>query len=375
MLNSSWFIMGNWIFFWLRFMTYGQLGWIDATAFAFGMLMEVPTGAVSDMVGKKKTLILAMALACLGFTLVAAAGEKYQVLIGFLIAQAGWAFYSGAGEALAFDSLKEKHQEDSFEQVISSSTALNTIATVASAFVGIALYEWNFRAPHFAIAFTYGLAFILAFFFSEPRVDTEKFSIQGYLNQLSQGFHQLLLPSLKRFMPLIFWLLGVNYMFSYGFIKPALAEYFGFLAKEQGIIFGSLVLVSGIAVHFIPWMRRQLSDAQGLIALTTMLGLGFALTGLLTGWWGLIVITLIIASGSLSQPWVSVVVNREIDSKYRATTLSTISMVIKIPYILVAVLAGGIIEAGHIMTFSVVTGLVTLTIVLINAILLTKKND
>ena len=51
------FVEGNWFFFWLRVMTHQQMGWVDATAFSFGLMMEIPTGAISDMVGKRKTLL------------------------------------------------------------------------------------------------------------------------------------------------------------------------------------------------------------------------------------------------------------------------------------------------------------------------------
>lgn len=372
MFNNAWFLIGNWIFFWLRFMTYGQLGWIDAAAFAFGMLMEIPTGAISDLVGKKKTLILAMALASIGFFIVAAANTKYHILFGFLIVQAGWAFYSGAAEALAYDTLKEHKNERDFDAVISLSNILGIIATTLCGLFGIALYQWNFRAPHYAMAVSYGITFLLTWFLTEPKIDTEKFSLKNYFAQLGQGAHQLMHPSLKRFMPLIFSLLGIYYMFSFGFIKPAMAEYFGFFASEQGFIFAVLSLFSAVLVHFIPMMRKKFNDTQGLVLLTTLLGFGFILACVITGWIGALVLTLIVAAGSLAQPWVSVVVNRELDSKYRATTLSTISMVTKVPYILAAVVAGKLIQDGYIVQFNLAVGVFTLGVVGISVFFLRK---
>jgi len=351
-------------------MTYGQLGWIDAVCFAFGMVMEVPTGAISDLVGKKKTLILAHFLSAGGFMLIAAATQKHQILLGFLIAQAGWAFYSGAAEALAFDSLKEKKQEKHFDTVISASNMMGIFFMVFSSLLGIWLYNWNFRAPHFAVAITYGIGLILSFFLVEPKIDTEDFSFKNYFSQLAQGARQLFQPALRCFLPLIFAMLGVYYMFSYGFIKPAMAEHFDFFATEQAVIFAGLSLLSAVLVHFVPVMRTKLSDAQGLIILTTTLGIGFLLSGWLSGWSGLIALALIVGTGILATPWVSVVVNRELPSKYRATTLSTIAMVTKVPYILVAVIAGNLIQDGLIVQFNLAVGGLTLVVALIGGWLL-----
>jgi MFS family permease len=351
-LNNSWFVIGNWIFFWLRYMSYGQLGWIDAACFAFGMMMEIPTGAISDLVGKKKTLILAMALASLGFFLMATATEKTQIFIGFLIAQAGWAFYSGAAEALAYDTLLETKHQAEFDNVISTSTSLSIISAFLATIAGIFLYQWYFRATHLALAFTYFLAFIAAWFLREPKVDSNSFSLSGYFSQLSQGVQQLFQPALKKNTPLIFSLLGIYFMFSFGFVKPAVSQYFGFDATAQGVVFAFLGVSSAILVSFVPTMRQKLTDLQGLYLLNGLLTLGFALAALLTGWFGVLALICITTAGSLAQPWTSVVVNREIPSKFRATTLSTVSMITKIPYIIVAIVAGQMIQDGLLPTFN-----------------------
>jgi MFS family permease len=366
MMNNSWFLMGNWLFFWLMFMTYGQLGWIDASCFAFGMFMEVPTGAISDLIGKKKTLSVGMLLATVGFVVMSFATHRYHLLVGFLITQAGWAFYSGASEALAYDTLKQKNEENFFDKVISTSSFLSIVTTVFCALIGIKLFEISPRLPHIAMIFTYGSALIATFFLIEPRIDTEKFSFSDYFSQLKQGFFELTKPSLIKFVPLMMVMLGVYYMFSFGFIKPAISEHFHFYAREQGFIFAGLSILSAVLVKAIPWMRKKFSDDQGLIILTSLLGVGFLLVGALQGWGGLLVLTLIVTAGSLSQPWVSVVINREIESKYRATTLSTVSMITKIPYILVAVLAGQMIENGLLVKFCIATGLITLLPIALN---------
>src|SRR5690242_16325605 len=94
--RSAVFLAGNWIFFWLRVMTYGQLGFVDATAFAFGLLMEIPTGAISDLVGKRWTLMLAALFNGSGFIIMGASDTLAGLVVGFWITQIGWAFFSGA---------------------------------------------------------------------------------------------------------------------------------------------------------------------------------------------------------------------------------------------------------------------------------------
>lgn len=363
--NNMWFLAGNWIFFWLRYMTYGQLGWIDALCFAFGMFMEIPTGAISDLLGKKRTIMLSQFFAAAGFLLVSSANDRYQILFGFLSIQAGWAFYSGAAEALAFDTLKAAGKEQFFDRVMARSYSLATVSSVAATLLGALLYEWHFRAPHAAMAAAYGLGMIMSFFLQEPSVDSEVFSLRSYWQQLSQGFKQLAAPVFKTLAPLLFTLLCVEYLFSFGFLKPAVSEHFQFFAREQAILFGLLGAAMALLLQLLPRVRERISDRAGLVILASALGAALIMVGILHGWVaGVLAICLITFAGEFSLPWISVIINREIPSQYRATTLSTVAMITKLPYILTAVIAGGLIHRGLIAQLCLVVGTATFLIVI-----------
>lgn len=350
-------------------MTYGQLGWVDAVCFAFGMLMEIPTGAVADLIGKKKTLIAAMFFSMLGCLIVALGNSLWHIWAGFMVMQVGWAFYSGAAEAFAFDTLKEKKLDDHFDHVISASSMLSTVTMVVCTLVGAWMWSVHFRLPHLAWTAAYAVGFVISFFLIEPKVDTDKFSFKRYFEQLGAGAQQLIMPKLQPFAVLFFLLLGMYFLYSYGLLKPAIAQSFGWGVNEQSFVNASIILFSALLTRAIPWMRTHLSDTQGLIGLTVTLALGFLLATQVESWWGLIPVFLISVAGNLGSPWVSVVLNREIESKYRATTLSTVAMFSKIPYVLTAVIAGGMIERGQLHFFLWVVGLLMLSGVMTNVLM------
>jgi MFS family permease len=366
--NNSFFIIGNWIFFWTRYMTYGQLGWVDAICFAFGMFAEIPTGAIADLLGKKKTMIASMVFSAAGCLAVALSTSLWQIWAGFMIMQVGWALYSGAAEALAFDSLKEKKLEGQFDHVISANSMVGTTTMLIATLSGIWMWEYFFRLPHLAWTVAYCIGVVACFFLKEPKVDTEKFSFQRYFAQLSAGAQQLLMPKLQPFAILFFLLLGGYFLYSFGLIKPAIAQGFGWGAREQGFVNAGLILFSALLTRAIPWMRTHLSDTQGLVGLTVLLAAGFLLATQVNSWWGIVPVLLITVAGNLSSPWVSVVLNREIESKYRATTLSTVAMFSKIPYVLTAVIAGGMIQNGQLHFFLWVVGLLMLSAVATNTV-------
>jgi MFS family permease len=365
-LSNAWFIAGNWIFFWTRYMTYGQLGIIDATAFAFGLIMEVPSGAISDMIGKRKTIITAMLLSAIGVFGVAMTTSMTMLWIFYLVAQMGWALYSGSAEALAYDTLVDNKKEEHYDEVISSSGAVSSVMTVVAVLTGAVLYVIHFRLPHLAWGLFYLIGFFVSLKLTEPSMDSVKFTFIRYFWQLKDGTKQLLKPILRPFLMVILVLLGITFLFDWGLVKPAMAIRFGFYASAQAIILSAFTIVGAITVKFIPKIRKNVGDKRGLYFLTLLMGAGFLLSYFPLGYFGLIPMILIIVSGHLAYPWVSIVINDEISSKYRATALSTVALITKLPYVALAVVAGKMVEEGKLNIFCLRIGLAVILSIVIS---------
>lgn len=363
--TNSWFLASSWIYFWTRYMTFGQLGWVDGLAFAFALLLDVPTGAIADIFGKKKTIIAALFACFAGSMMIATANTLPIIFIGWMITNLGFALYSGAAEALAYDTLVELKQEDRYEKVISKASSIDLYTEAATVFIGGLLYGLSFRLPHILWSLAYFVGFIVSFRLIEPHIDTIKFSFRNYFKQLGVGVRELLQPSLRRFFVYFFILLGIYYMYSWGFIRPAIADSFGFKAKEQGIILPILTITSAFLMRFIPFFKKKMSELSGLIIMAVIMAFSFFAASFSVGYWGILIMIFIAFSGKLAYPWISIIVNKEIPSQYRATTLSTISLITKIPYVLVAVVAGKAVEQGHLKTFNFYIGLIILIGILI----------
>jgi len=350
---SAAFVSGNWIFFWLRVMTMGQLGVIDALAFAFGMLAEIPTGALGDMLGKRRTVIAAMLSGMVGWWVMGLADSITALVIGFLFTQVGWAFYSGAGTALAYDSLLELGEESRFERVISRTHSYELLVNVAATWIGGLMYVLHFRLPHLAWGALYVPVFLASFWLVEPQGGTqERFSWRRYLAQFGAGFRELSQARLRYFVVLFFVGLGMNFIVTAGLITPALAISFGYDADAQAALFGVLGVLAALGTASVPWVRRRLSDLGYAALIGLGLGVGALLSALPLGAWGFVALGLLRVSGAMASPLMFIVVNREIPSENRATTLSTMVMLTKLPYVFTAILAGAMIEGGAFALFN-----------------------
>lgn len=373
--TNAFYIAGNWIFFWTLFMTYKQLGFVDAVGFAFAFLMEIPTGAIADLLGKKITIQSALLFIFLGIMIITFGGSFLAIFVGFLIAQLGWTLYSGSAEALAYDSLVENKKQEDFEVVISFSHMLGLITTVIATLIGAWLFTINIKLPHFIWALTYLVGFIASFGLREPKVDTEKFSIKNYIKQLSTGIKELFSLKLKRYILFILTLMGFYYLYDYGLVRPVIAIQFGFFNIEQSFLYALTTILSAITVVFLPTIKRFLGDFKGLILLTIILTICFVLFSVRIGVFGVFPMLLIAIVGELSIPWISSIINEKTPSKYRATTISTVAMIIKTPYIIVAIVAGQLVEEGKFHYFTLTLAGLAATVLLISVIMNTYSKS
>jgi len=349
---SFWFIASNWIYFWTKYMTFGQLGWVDALGFGFAMLLEVPSGAIADLIGKRKTIFFGAVAGTIGVFIVTFSGSLTGIFIGWMITQICYAFYSGAAEALAYDTLVDLKQENQFDHVITKSSQIENFSGAIATFIGGLLYAVNFRLPHILWGTGFLFAAIFAYLLVEPKIDTEKFSFKRYRFQLFAGLKELAQKGLREYIGFFFVLTGVYYIYSWGFIRPAIATSFGFFSREQGIILPVLTIVGALCVRAIPALKKRVSELMGLVILSVFMILGFGIAIFPVGWYGLIAMALIAVAGHMASPWISIIVNKKITSKNRATTLSTIALMTKLPYVLVAVIAGRLVQNGQLAVFN-----------------------
>ncbi len=111
------------------------------------VLLEVPSGALADVLGRKKLVVAAALLMLmeLGVLLIAQPEPSTALLVLFclnrLLSGAAEAMASGADEALVYDSLCEAGHKDQWAGVLELQTKLRSIAFFTVMLVGAAVYD------------------------------------------------------------------------------------------------------------------------------------------------------------------------------------------------------------------------------------------
>jgi MFS family permease len=340
LFSNCWFATATWIFFVQKFMSLVTFGIVDSLIFAFGMLLEIPTGALADMLGKKRAIQLAMFFLACGSLAMGLSQSIPFLIFTMAVVQIGLAFYSGSVEALVYDSLLDNQKQHNYDKVIATGMIIINITSAVATALGGWLFEWQFRSPLIAWSIGNWLGFILSFWLSEPKHSSVQFSMTTYLKQTTDGVRALFTPQLRHIIPFVLTVLSVVYLWEWGMVRTVSATFFGLPITSQSTLYALLPLGTVVIIRYLPFFRQHVSDLFGLQIAAIVIGLAYASFAWVQGWWGIAPLAVIGITGGLVFPWSSVLINQHLSSRHRATALSTLALLTKIPYILISPLIG-----------------------------------
>lgn len=128
-------------------LTLTQFAVLNAVWAASIVLLEVPSGALADRVGRKRMVVAATVLMILEMSLLAFVPLGNNTLVFWVwvlnrcLSGAAEACASGADEALAYDSIPLNERTEVWPQVLSRLMVLSSCAFIVAMLVGAAVYD------------------------------------------------------------------------------------------------------------------------------------------------------------------------------------------------------------------------------------------
>ncbi|MBP7774797.1 MFS transporter [Candidatus Woesebacteria bacterium] len=358
--KNSWFWLGIWIFYYLSFTNYAGIGIIETVLITTMTIAEIPTGAIADLLGKRKTLFASFLLQTVGAFWMAVTPDFIGLALSVFLMGIGATLYSGTLEAFVYDTLKQDGEEDRYDRIISTIGSIHLLTPAICGAIGGFLYLLSPRLPFLANAGFYVVGTIGALFFREPVIDTVKFSFKNYFTQTKQGFKQLVKTAAIKQQTILLLSIGVIVVILDEMLNSFLGVEFGFQATSIGIIWGVIYIVAAFASQLTPYIKKWLGEKIAVLAVGGLLALMLLVAPVL----GLVLggISLIFSSSlqSVYNNLSSIAINKTTESKYRATTLSTFNMFKNIPYVLCAYFVGSLSDHYSARNAAFVLGVILL---------------
>ncbi len=368
-LWSAFFATGNWLFFWRLYLTNGGIGLVDAICFTVGMIAQVPTGAIADKIGRRRTMILGATLMGVGYGATGFAINGAGILAGYLIYSIGASFYSGADDALMYDYLKARGCEKDWEAIIRRKQIIRRVGNLTAVFIGGYLYAWNVRMPSIVrgLFFLMMITPLLKMKFmdkTQPFVDQDLSSSYG--RHIWLGMRELLNKKMLPVVLLIVFVEGTAVIFISGILRPLMLEKTGISIVNQSNFIALIQLV----VVFLLYrkIKNHLTPFRRVIMWSSFMVTGFIfnIPAKLVAV-ELVGIALIHVGYYLIIPAMSQLLNETVSSKHRATALSTANLLEQVPYIFAAPLIGLAADKNQVTLVVEILAACLLVIVLLAA--------
>src|SRR3989344_7521257 len=140
---------------------------------AASLLAEVPTGIIADKIGRKWSVAIALLIQAMGEFLYLLSGSYPAFVLIAVLAGIGYAFSSGASEALVYDSLPKNNREALMKKAVGSIGCLYQMAFFLAPILGGLIVSQltlgKFMLSIFLTGVSVTIAFLLSLTLTEPK--------------------------------------------------------------------------------------------------------------------------------------------------------------------------------------------------------------
>lgn len=323
-------------------MSLTELGLLETIFHIASFLMEVPTGAVADIFGRKISRIAGRVLSLISVVIMLAADSFLWFAISFVFTALSYNLESGAGDALIYDSLKEIGEEAEYMKISGKKELFYQAAGIISFLAGGYLASKSYNTA-FVITIVFGLASILqSISFKEPsigKMDMKEDRGNIFLIQLKDSLSVIgknpRIAFLIIFTEVILTFCTCIFYYLQNFLKGS-----GYSEATIGVIYAIAYTASALSATQVHRIEKLFKE-KGLLLIMPFTTVG-CVWGIAVSRFHNIFFILLMITEEIVYVTMNDYINKMIPSENRATILSFASMACSFFMILLFPLIGAL---------------------------------
>ncbi|PLW80563.1 hypothetical protein C0585_01900 [Candidatus Woesearchaeota archaeon] len=337
-------------------LNFKQIFFLQAIYSIAVFLFEIPTGVLADKYSRKLSIILGTICYATAMIIFAFSTNYYFYIFSELIGAFGFTLMSGADSAIFYDSLKDKSLEKDARYYYSRRSIAGSFGQIVGLISGGVVAGSKFLPYPQMIPMTFlltGIVFVVsmvvAMTLKEP---PRKEKVKHPLKESIEGFKYIFKNKHLFIFSLNFLLISSVTFFMFWFYQK-LAENIGIPLTYYGVLGASFSIFSIIVLLRIKKLE-ELFGIRNLITFTAVVpGILFISLIFIKGYFLLIPIILIPVMRIVRQPIFEDFMNKHIDSRRRATVLSSVNMLQRLVISVIYVIVGFLADISLNITFLV----------------------
>ncbi|HRI05873.1 MAG TPA: MFS transporter [Candidatus Dojkabacteria bacterium] len=369
---GTFFQQAIWIAYQSSFLDFEQIAYYATVAVVVNLIMQIPTGALADVFGRKATLSIANLLLALPMFLIAFFPQPEVMLLYAILWGTGSALQDGPDKSILYDSLKQIGEEDQFAKINSRGTLSFQITMAVSVVIGAYIYQVSPSLTYIVSGLASLIGVVVSLLFVDDFKREENTQITKFIETNWRGFKEAFKSSSIAKISIFYVLLyGISSPTQKFLIQPYMQE-----IGMDDITRGWVAMIVKILISLIGvWLvsKKKLFDNKWfiftipVIMILTLIPAEFAQSPFTY----LIIFGVAFSSGNAGM-FLLPTVHKFIDSKVRTTAISSLKMLSALVYSIVTYLSGKVTEEASVGRFFLYEGIFTIIVLIPLAILIFK---
>ena len=300
--------------------------------------LELPSGWMADVWGRKKTLILGALLGSAGFLIYSFSFGFWAFVVAEIVLGAGHSFISGADSAMLYDSLKS---EDKSDRYVKHEGRITSAGNFAEALAGIAagfLAAISLRTPFYFQFVVATLAVPAAFLLTEPKFHTSASFLSA--KKMVLDIKKVLIHHTDLRVSVLLSSVTGTATLTFAWLVQPFFKAVGLPVEFFGILWTALNLSVGVSSAFAYRFEGRFGKRKEILLLVVLLALGYFFSGLAIVREGIIFLFVFYIVRGLATPVFKNYINLHTRSEMRATILSIRNLIIRISFAVIGPLLG-----------------------------------
>lgn len=308
-------------------------------------VLEVPTGYIADIFGRKLSVVLGSFISGVGFTILLFADSYWSLVTFEVVLALACTLVSGAEDAILYESIPEGVSR---KKVIGSFRSLGLIGEVLAALLAGILVAYSFQAVLWAQVVASWIPFLVSLFLVEPpRPAVERGS---HIAEIRDVLVKVILRDpLTRLVFINFVFAGLS-----SFCVVWLLQEFWRQAQVPvsyfGVMWAALMLVSVVVSRGAHAVESLLGAHRTLLLIALAPITGYVLMAFAPPLVGIAAGALFYVTRGLTYVIYQDAFNWRVPSQYRATANSFVSLFFRLGFVPIGPLLGSVVDGRGMQT-------------------------
>jgi MFS family permease len=331
------------IFLLSRGLTITQVFTLEAIYGLMVLILEIPTGAISDLIGRKKTLIISSFAVSFGMFVYSQSFTFVGFLIGEFLVAIGHTLLSGTDTSFLYDTLKKLKRSSEYKKIFGNANSFSFVISSVLVIIGGFLASISIDLPLKVAAVVIAFFTFLMFSLVEPPYKRQGLSASKYVSQMKDNVIFTFTHKRVRWLTIFTGVTSAMMILAFWYYQPYMKAVNLDIAYF-GIVFSVMNIVAAIFSKLAVKIENKLGEYMSLVMIALLPLVSFFIMGKMFAIVAIGAIYLQQAVRGMQSPIITDYINQHLSHSNRATVLSMSGVVTRAVNLAVLPLFGYLVD-------------------------------